>query len=316
MNTRVGEAAGPGMSSPWKSLVALSVFLGLVPVQAQVPVPELGGHLTDTAGFLATDERGEIHDRLVAFEKKTGAQIFVLTVASTGGESIEDFSQRVFESWKPGRRGIDDGVLFVIRTEDGSMRIHTGYGAEGALPDVVCKRILDRMVAPAFRDNQRAGGIHRGLDAIMLALEKEPLPEVITARWQSSTFSDHMGWFIGGTVSLLAAVLLVIRKSRWAVMALIINAGVWIPALLFLPEIVEAPALVQRICIVLAGFAGFVSIGHFVMTINTGSSVTGGGSGGSSPSGSGDSGSSSGSWGSSSSGGGGESGGGGASSRW
>lgn len=312
------------MTSRFRNLSVLmsASMLAIFSLQAQNPggvmdIPALKSHLNDTIGFLSSEEQRQIDDRLKAFEKKTGSQIFILIVSSTDIEPIEDYAQRVFEAYKPGRKGVDDGVLFVIAAQDRRMRIHTGYGVEGALPDAICKRILDRLVAPAFREERPAQGVNNALDAMMAAIEKEPLPAAVTSRWQSSTFFDHVGWFIGGLASLLAAIILPFRRRGWGIIALILNSLIWIPILVLLPEIVEAPEYVQNICIVLGVFAGFVSIGHLIMTIDTGSSG-GSGSGSSSSYDSSNSGSSDSSSSSSSgsTGGGGDSGGGGASSSW
>jgi uncharacterized protein len=300
-------------------LISFLQIIILYPVHSQTSIPVLQGYITDPVGFLAPTDQSYINNKLQSFETKTGSQIFIIIVDSIGTESIEDYSQKVFESWKPGRKGIDDGVLFVIVTNDRRMRIHTGYGVEGVLPDALCKRILDRIVAPAFRNNLRKEGISNALDVMILAIEKESLPEVITSRWQADTFADNLGWFIGSFFSILASIILLIRKSKMGKLALLLNIVIWFPILYFLPEILESSILIQALSTILVFIAGFFSIGHFVMTLNTGtnssdsSDYSSNGSGSSSYESSSSSESSSSD---STSGGGGDSGGGGASSDW
>jgi uncharacterized protein len=113
--------------------------------------------------------------KLKAFEDAKGAQIAVLIVASTGPEVIEEFAGRVTDQWKLGRKGVDDGVLFVIAKQERKLRIQTGRGVQGTLTDALSKRIVADLVAPRFRSGDFAGGINAGVDAIMKAVEGEEL---------------------------------------------------------------------------------------------------------------------------------------------
>ena len=89
--------------------------------------------------------------RLRAFEAKKGSQIAVLIVPTTQPETIEQYSIRVAEAWKLGRKGVDDGVLLLVAKDDRAVRIEVGYGLEGALPDVLANRITDQVIVPRFR---------------------------------------------------------------------------------------------------------------------------------------------------------------------
>jgi uncharacterized protein len=109
----------------------------------------------------------KISNKLADFEKRTGAQIAVLTIPSLEGESIDGFSMRVVESWKLGRKGVDDGVLFLIVPGERKMRIEAGYGLESKLTDLTSRRILDEVVAPRFRAGDVGGGVEAGVDAII-----------------------------------------------------------------------------------------------------------------------------------------------------
>ena len=74
---------------------------------------------------------------------KKGVQIAVLIIPTTQPETIEQYSIRVVDAWKLGRKRVDDGALLIIAKQDRTMRIEVGYGLEGALPDSVAKRIVD-----------------------------------------------------------------------------------------------------------------------------------------------------------------------------
>ena len=87
--------------------------------------------------------------------------------------SLEDFTNRTAESWKAGRKELDNGVVFFVFVRDRKMRIETGYGLEGALPDAIASRILNEQVVPHFRSGDWAGGIEAGVDGIIAATKGE-----------------------------------------------------------------------------------------------------------------------------------------------
>lgn len=150
-------------------LVPLLAFVAVA--GAAKDVPFLSGRVNDTANLLSADARQRVEGMLQAFEKQNGAQIAVLTIDSLEGDVLEDYSMRVAETWKLGRKGIDDGVLFLIARDDRKMRLEVGYGLEGKLPDAICRRILDNVVRPRFRAGDFAGGIEAGVEAVIGTIE-------------------------------------------------------------------------------------------------------------------------------------------------
>lgn len=152
-----------GLVLPFLFLLAASL--------AALDVPFLSGRVNDLANVIPADARQRIEQKLAGFEQKTGAQVAVLTVPSLEGEAIEDFSLRVVEAWKLGQKGKDNGVLFLIAPQDRRMRIEVGYGLEGDLTDLETNKIMDNVVAPNFRNGDYGGGIERGVDGILAALQ-------------------------------------------------------------------------------------------------------------------------------------------------
>ncbi len=142
----------------------------------EIPVPKLTAHVVDLTGTLSADERAALDAKLADFEQAKASQVAVLVVPSIGTESIEEFAGRVTDAWQLGRKGVDDGVLFVVAKQERRMRIHTGRGVQGTLTDALSKRIIADVVAPRFRTGDFAGGIDAGVDAIMKAVEGEELP--------------------------------------------------------------------------------------------------------------------------------------------
>ncbi|EHQ05697.1 TPM domain-containing protein [Leptonema illini] len=140
------------------------------------PLPEFGGVITDTASMLPEADRSRIATKIRELRERKGSQIFVVTIPTLDDETIEDFSQRLFEAWRPGRKEVDDGVLFVIAKNDRKMRIHTGYGLEGAIPDAFAKQILADTVRPLFKEERYAEGIEAGVDRLIGVIDGEELP--------------------------------------------------------------------------------------------------------------------------------------------
>jgi uncharacterized protein len=145
-------------------------------VAAQVEVPQLSARVTDTTGTLTPDQRASLEQVLQDFEAKKGSQIGILMVASTAPETIEQYSLRVVEQWKLGRKKVDDGALLIVARDDRTMRIEVGYGLEGALNDAVCKRIISDIITPKFKQGDFYGGLRDGVDAMLRVVEGEPLP--------------------------------------------------------------------------------------------------------------------------------------------
>ena len=140
-----------------------------------IPVPKLTAHVIDQTGTLSSTERTALEAKLRAFEEKRGSQVAVLLVPTLGNETVEEFAGRVTDEWQLGRKGVDDGVLFVVAKADRKVRIQTGRGVQGTLTDALSKRIVSEIVAPRFRAGDFAGGIDAGVDAIVHAIEGEDL---------------------------------------------------------------------------------------------------------------------------------------------
>jgi len=146
------------------------------------PIPKLAKRVTDLTATLSAADEGRIEARLTAFEAQKGAQIAVLMVATTQPEAIFDYSLRVAEAWKLGRKGVDDGVLFVIAKNDRKMQILTGPGLQGTLTDAMSKRIISEIVGPKFRAGDFSGGIDQGVEKMIAVLQGEALPAPASKR--------------------------------------------------------------------------------------------------------------------------------------
>ncbi len=165
------------MIRPWvKALAFTALLFSVFFAVADVAVPPLKSRVTDLTGTLSANETTQLEGELAAFEAKKGSQIAVLIVPTTQPETIEQYSIRVAEAWKLGRKGIDDGALLVIAKQDRTLRIEVGYGLEGVLPDAIAKRIIEETIVPKLRQGNFSGGIGAGIEQMMRVIQGEPLP--------------------------------------------------------------------------------------------------------------------------------------------
>lgn len=199
------------MRGLWRWVTALWVALGAVaaPAQGLQPVPELRARVMDFTGTLEPARIERIETELAAFERSHGSQVVVVMVATTAPEDIADYTQRLGDAWKIGRREVGDGVLFVIAKDDRRLRIAPAKALEGALPDLLARRIIDQTVAPAFRRGDYGGGIEAGVAAILGVIRGEGLPAPVPA----AAAGDGGDW-TDGVVFLLFAIPMVAGFMR------------------------------------------------------------------------------------------------------
>jgi uncharacterized protein len=195
-------------------LAMLACAWPLLAADGEVPVPKLTGHVIDQTGTLSAAQAGSLEAKLAEFERARGSQVVVLLVPTTELEPIEDFAGRVTDAWQLGRKGVDDGVLFVVAKQDRKLRIHTGRGVQGTLTDALAKRIVSDIVAPRFRNGDFPGGIQAGVDAIERAIEGEnlPLPASKAAPRHSGSNLSSYGDFMWVAFFLVPVVAMVLRR--------------------------------------------------------------------------------------------------------
>lgn len=150
---------------------ALLLLLALAAPAGALEVPYLSGRVNDHAGLLSAPAAQALEAKLKDFESRTGHQVAVLTLDSLEGEPLEDFSLKVARTWALGRKGKNDGVLFLISKTDRKLRIEVGHGLEGSLPDALAGRIIQNEVVPRFRAGDFEGGVAAGADAIVAAAD-------------------------------------------------------------------------------------------------------------------------------------------------
>ena len=127
--------------------------------------------VNDFAGMLKADEVNSLENKLVAFNDSTSTQIAIVIVPSLGGYDKADYAQTLAEKWGIGRKGSNNGVLILIKPNrpdsKGEVQIATGYGLEGAIPDITCAEIIDREIVPAFREGNYFEGLNNATNTLM-----------------------------------------------------------------------------------------------------------------------------------------------------
>lgn len=168
------------------------------------PVPALVDRVIDQTGTLQPDQHQALTAQLATLERETGAQVAILMVRSTQPEDITAFAQRVGDAWKIGRRTVGDGLLIVVATQDHKVRIEVAKTLEGAIPDLMAKRVINDQITPAFRQGDYAGGLSAAVRVLggLIKGENLPAPTGQDNGQSSSDSPDPMMWILLTVVML------------------------------------------------------------------------------------------------------------------
>lgn len=155
-------------------LSLLSLLSLLLPLTASaLEVPKLAGYVHDHAGVISPDIELKIENFLRGFEASDSTQLVILTIASLEGESLEEYSLKVADSWKLGQQAKDNGALLLIAKQERKIRIEVGYGLEGKLTDLLAGRIIDNEITPQFKAGDYDAGVIAGISAMAEAVRGE-----------------------------------------------------------------------------------------------------------------------------------------------
>lgn len=235
-------------------LVAAYALLMAASVQAQSPIPPLTSPVVDITGTLSAPEIALLERQALALQKSNGSQLQILIVPSTRPETIEAYAQRAFDTWKLGRQGIDDGVLLLVAKDDRTVRIQTGYGLEGAIPDITAGRVIQEYLVPKFRRGDMAGGLNDATLVIASLMNGEALPAPMAAHVGAPSGIRN---FFALLLALCAALL-----GRWLTRK---RAGGWRIALCMILPAAAAFALSVGWPVLLLSIAIGLFVGAFTM---------------------------------------------------
>lgn len=161
----------------WLSLVTVGFLVAVLasPATAQrydfPPKPD--GPVLDQGNLLSSGEERALARKLAAYEDTSSTAVVVVTLTSLNGAPVDDYAISLGRDWGVGQEGKDNGVVVLVSKNDRKMFIATGYGVEGALPDAIANRIVERVMTPAFRKGDFYAGLDRGTDAIIQATTGE-----------------------------------------------------------------------------------------------------------------------------------------------
>jgi len=163
------------LKSRYARLLCALVILSLLvcsSVQAERPIPRPRGLVNDFANVIP-----EAHERKIVavtseLLQKTGVSVVLVTMPDIGGAEYNDYANRLYNAWGIGKKGEDKGVLIFITVKERKMRIETGYGVEGILPDGLVGEIRDRYMAPYLKKDQFGEGLLNGTLAVSQVIAK------------------------------------------------------------------------------------------------------------------------------------------------
>ena len=185
--------------------------------------PSPAHYFNDYAAVVSPAVANNLNRELEDFEKSTSSQLVVAIFPTMQtNSSIEDYAQRIFQAWKPGQKKVNNGAILLVFVKEHKMRIQTGYGLEGAMPDVICKRIIDDEIAPHLRANDFNAGMTAGVHAMMQAAQGEYKGTGRTVHQQQRGGRRDDGGGISWVVILLFFIIYIViqlRRSRGTYMS-------------------------------------------------------------------------------------------------
>ncbi len=191
-----------------KLLVALLVGIGVLSHAGAQDFPARPNQLVnDYTNTLSAEQVARLERKLVAFDDSTSTQIAVVLMQSVGQYEIADYGTRLAQQWGIGGGEHDNGILLLVALGDRRVTIQTGYGVEGAVPDAIAYRIIEREIKPAFRQGDYFTGIDRATDALISYTQGEYTAPPRSARGQGGA---------GGVILfiILIVIFIIVAGSR------------------------------------------------------------------------------------------------------
>ena len=184
-------------------LFSLSVLGQKIP-----PRPNPPRLVNDYTGTLTTDQASSLEKKLVAFDDSTSNQIVVAIVNTLDGYEPAEYALKLFREWGVGNKKTNNGIVLLIALEDHKINITTGYGLEGALPDITCAQIIDHDITPQFKK----GNYYRGIDAGVISIIKATQGEYKAPEGYRKKKNKKPG--IGTFIIILFFVILILGAGR------------------------------------------------------------------------------------------------------
>lgn len=210
---------------------------------AAFEVPVNDGLVTDEAAILTVDQKETVASVLLQYQKDTSNEIAVLIVKTLDGMTPVDAAVEVGRKWGVGSKEKDNGILMLIAYEDREVFIATGYGLEGAVPDIVASGVVNEDMLPAFREGKYYEGIMAGIDSLKKHIGgeytadrykvDEDAPAIawvffflfIVFNWLGAVLARSKSWWLGGIVGGVCGMLLTIWYGWWLSVPVLVVLG-------------------------------------------------------------------------------------------
>jgi len=180
---------------------------------AQELPPKSTTLVTDYTNTLSPGDKQALEGKLVAYDDTSTTQIAVVIIKSVGVYDIKEYGQKLGRAWGIGQKGKNNGLLVLVALNDRKVTIQTGYGAEGALPDVRANEIIDNDIVPRFKQNDYYGGLNAGTDDIMKYMRGE-YKAVAPPHRARTRDEDNGGGGYGILIFIVIIILIVIFRGR------------------------------------------------------------------------------------------------------
>jgi len=172
----------------------------------QVPPPPNPPRLVvDFTNTMAQNEVAALEQKLVAYDDSTSTQIAIVMEQTLDGDDIFDYSYRLAEAWGIGRQGKNNGILIYVALADHKLRIQTGYGAEGFLPDALAKRIIEQVISPNFKQGKYYEGLDRATDVII---------KLASGEYTNDDLGGKEKFPVGALVFIIIFIIIIIISSK------------------------------------------------------------------------------------------------------
>jgi uncharacterized protein len=233
-------------------------------------------YVSNPDNLLSTTAVNQINLLLDSLEKQTTSQVAVVMLNSIGEADVTDFAQSLFVSWKLGQATKDNGLLILYVQDQRTVRFHTGFGLEGALPDAICKRIQTQKMVPFFKGGNTDAGMMAGVEEVSKILTNPTYAEELNAVDEGLGISDQTGlsiffifcWFFVGLFLFFSKRKREFSNSKQAPKnfpTANMSSGQWLFFVYLMPMILAVLlAKVERWDVLIGGLYGYFGILTFI----------------------------------------------------
>jgi uncharacterized protein len=180
--------------------------------------------VTDEVGFISPGAKQRLDARLQEYERATGHQMLVWIGRTTQPAPTEDWTVRAFQAWRIGRKGMDDGLILFIFSEDRNIRIEVGYGLEAVVTDAQSSRVIREVIEPRLRAGDPDGAVQAGVEALIQLTGGPAASDRTIARPRSAPISPIKA-ILFGVIALLVLGFLVTHPALAALLVVNILSG-------------------------------------------------------------------------------------------